>query len=192
MRLLVGFEQPEQGSVLFDGQDLSSLDLQAVRRQLGVVLQEGHLIPGAVRENLAGVASLTEQEAWELAEVVALADEIRAMPMGMDTMVTLNGGAFSGGQRQRLLIARALAGRPRILLLDEATSSLDNISQRVITDNLAQLGMTRIVVAHRLSTMVDADRILVVDRGRVVEEGTYDDLMGRQGHFHRLAARQIL
>jgi NHLM bacteriocin system ABC transporter ATP-binding protein len=192
MRLLVGFEEPEQGSVLFDGQDLSSLDLEAVRRQLGVVLQEGHLIPGSVRENLAGVASLTEQEAWQLAEVVALADEIRAMPMGMDTMVTLNGGAFSGGQRQRLLIARALAGRPRILLLDEATSSLDNISQRVITENLAQLGMTRIVVAHRLSTMVDADRILVVDRGRVVEEGSYDDLMSTEGHFYRLAARQML
>ena len=192
IRLLVGFEEPEQGSVLYDGQHLNSLDLQAVRRQLGVVLQEGHLIPGTVRENLAGVASLTEQEAWELAEVVALADEIREMPMGMDTMVTLNGGAFSGGQRQRLLIGRALAGRPRILLLDEATSSLDNVSQRVITENLAQLGMTRIVVAHRLSTMVDADRILVIDRGRVVEEGTYDDLMSRKGHFNRLAARQML
>jgi ABC-type bacteriocin/lantibiotic exporter with double-glycine peptidase domain len=192
IRLLVGFEEPEQGSVLYDGQHLNSLDLEAVRRQLGVVLQEGHLIPGTVRENLAGVASLTEQEAWELAEVVALADEIREMPMGMDTMITLNGGAFSGGQRQRLLIARALAGRPRILLLDEATSSLDNVSQRVITDNLAQLGMTRIIVAHRLSTMGDADRILVIDRGRVVEEGTYDDLMSREGPFHRLAVRQIL
>lgn len=192
MRLLVGFEQPEQGSVLFDGQHLSSLDVESVRRQLGVVLQDGELIPGTVRENLGGVAALTEQEAWELAEVVALADEIRAMPMKMETLVTLNGGAFSGGQRQRLLIARALAGRPRILLLDEATSSLDNVAQRIITRNLAQLGMTRIVVAHRLSTMVDADRILVIDRGRVVEEGTYDDLMAREGQFHRLAARQVL
>jgi NHLM bacteriocin system ABC transporter ATP-binding protein len=192
MRLLVGFEEPEQGSVLFDGQDLSSLDLEAVRRQLGVVLQEGHLIPGTIRENLSGVASLREQEAWELAEVVALADEIRAMPMGMDTIVSLNGGAFSGGQRQRLLIARALAGRPRILLLDEATSSLDNVAQRVITENLAELGMTRIVVAHRLSTMVDADRILVIDRGRIAEQGTYDELMNRKGHFYRLAERQML
>jgi NHLM bacteriocin system ABC transporter ATP-binding protein len=192
IRLLLGFEQPEEGSVLFDGQHLSSLDVEAVRRQLGVVLQDGQLIPGTVRQNLAGVASLTEQEAWQLAEVVALADEIRAMPMGMDTMVTLNGGAFSGGQRQRLLIARALAGRPRILLLDEATSSLDNVAQRIITENLAELGMTRIVVAHRLSTMVGADRILVVDRGRVVEEGTYDELMALEGEFHRLAARQVL
>jgi ABC-type bacteriocin/lantibiotic exporter with double-glycine peptidase domain len=110
----------------------------------------------------------------------------------MDTVVSLNGGAFSGGQRQRLLIARALAARPRILLLDEATSALDNIAQRIITRNLAELGMTRIVVAHRLSTMVDADRILVVDRGRLVEEGTYKDLMARQGPFHALATRQLL
>jgi ABC-type bacteriocin/lantibiotic exporter with double-glycine peptidase domain len=114
------------------------------------------------------------------------------MPMGLATVVTMNGGAFSGGQRQRLLIARALAGRPRILLLDEATSSLDNAAQRVITENLARLGMTRIVVAHRLSTMVDADRILVIDHGRVVEEGTYRDLMEREGHFHQLASRQML
>src|SRR5205807_7324164 len=118
--------------------------------------------------------------------------EIRAMPMGMETMVTLNGGAFSGGQRQRLLIARALAARPRILLLDEATSSLDNVAQRIITENLAELGMTRIVVAHRLSTLVDADRILVVDKGRIVETGTYDELMDLRGQFHRLAARQVL
>jgi NHLM bacteriocin system ABC transporter ATP-binding protein len=192
IRLLLGFEHPEEGSVLFDDQHLSSLDVEAVRRQLGVVLQDGQLTPGTVHENLAGVASLTEQEAWELAEVVALADDIRAMPMRMDTVVSLNGGAFSGGQRQRLLIARALAARPRILLLDEATSALDNIAQRIITRNLAELGMTRIVVAHRLSTMVDADRILVVDRGRLVEEGTYKDLMARQGPFHALATRQLL
>jgi ABC-type bacteriocin/lantibiotic exporter with double-glycine peptidase domain len=192
MRLLLGFEQPEQGSVLFDDQHLTSLDVAAVRRQLGVVLQNGELIPGTVHENIGGVASLTEPEAWELAEVVALADDIRAMPMGMSTVVTLNGGAFSGGQRQRLLIARALAARPRILLLDEATSALDNVTQRVIMRNLAQLGMTRIVVAHRLSTMVDADRILVVHAGRVVEEGTFEELVARGGMFQRLASRQML
>jgi NHLM bacteriocin system ABC transporter ATP-binding protein len=192
IRLLLGFEEPEQGSVLFDDQHLSSLDVEAVRRQLGVVLQDGQLMPGTVHENIAGVASLTDREAWELAEVVALDEDIRAMPMGMNTVVTLNGGAFSGGQRQRLVIARALASRPRVLLLDEATSALDNVTQRVITQNLAQLGMTRIVVAHRVSTMVDADRILVVDRGRVVEEGPYEELMARRGAFHALAARQVL
>jgi ATP-binding cassette subfamily C protein len=192
MRILLGFETPEQGSVLFDDQDLTSLDVDAVRRQLGVVLQDGQLVPGTVHENLAGVATLSERECWELAEVVALADDIREMPMGMDTVVSLTGGAFSGGQRQRMLIARALAARPRILLLDEATSALDNVTQRVITHNLAQLGMTRIVVAHRLSTMVDADRILVVERGRIVEQGSYAELMAHRGAFHALASRQVL
>ena len=114
------------------------------------------------------------------------------MPMGMNTVVSLNGGAFSGGQTQRLLIARALAARPRILLLDEATSALDNVTQRAIMTNLAGLGMTRIVVAHRLSTMVDADRILVIDAGRIVEQGPYGELMARRGHFHALASRQVL
>jgi ABC-type bacteriocin/lantibiotic exporter with double-glycine peptidase domain len=149
-------------------------------------------MPGTVRQNLAGMASLGDAEAWELAELVALADDIRAMPMGMDTVITLNGGAFSGGQRQRLLIGRALAAHPRILMLDEATSALDNIAQRVITHNLAELGMTRIIVAHRLSTIVGADRILVVDRGRIVEDGTYAELMERGGTFHALASRQVL
>ena len=165
--------------MLYDDQPLGSLDLGAVRRQLGVVLQDGQLLPGTIHDNLGGVASLSESEAWELAEIVALADDIRAMPMKLATVVTLNGGAFSGGQRQRLLIARALAARPRILLLDEATSALDNITQRVITDNLAQLGMTRVVVAHRLSTMAGADRILVVDDGRLVESGTLRGPDGR-------------
>ena len=192
LRLLLGFEEPEQGSVLYDDHPLGSLDLGAVRRQLGVVLQDGQLLPGTIHDNLGGVASLSESEAWELAEIVALADDIRAMPMKLATVVTLNGGAFSGGQRQRLLIARALAARPRILLLDEATSALDNITQRVITDNLAQLGMTRVVVAHRLSTMAGADRILVVDNGRLVESGTYEDLMAERGRFHALASRQVL
>ena len=192
MRLLLGFEEPEQGSVLFDDQHLRSLDVESVRRQLGVVLQDGQLIPGTVHENIAGVASLSEREAWELADVVELGEDIRAMPMGMNTVVSLNGGAFSGGQTQRLLIARALAARPRILLLDEATSALDNVTQRAIMTNLAGLGMTRIVVAHRVSTMVDADRILVVDAGRIVEQGPYVELMARRGHFHALASRQVL
>jgi ABC-type bacteriocin/lantibiotic exporter with double-glycine peptidase domain len=135
---------------------------------------------------------LSPDEAWELAEIVALADDIRAMPMKLETMITLNGGAFSGGQRQRLLIARALAARPRILLLDEATSALDNVTQRVVTQNLAELGMTRIVVAHRLSTIIDADRIVVFEAGRVVEDGSYEELMEQRGAFHALATRQVL
>jgi ATP-binding cassette subfamily C protein len=192
LRVLLGFETPEQGSVLFDDQDLSSLDVESVRRQLGVVLQDGQLMPGTIHQNLAGATTLSPDEAWELAEIVALADDIRAMPMKLETMITLNGGAFSGGQRQRLLIARALAARPRILLLDEATSALDNVTQRVVTQNLAELGMTRIVVAHRLSTIIDADRIVVFEAGRVVEDGSYEELMEQRGAFHALATRQVL
>jgi NHLM bacteriocin system ABC transporter ATP-binding protein len=192
IRMLLGFEHPEEGSVLYDDQDLTSLDVEAVRRQLGVVLQDGQLAPGTLRENIAGVATMSDAELWELAAIVALDEDIKAMPMGMDTVITLNGGAFSGGQRQRLLIARALANRPRILLLDEATSALDNVTQRVITDNLAQLGMTRIVIAHRLSTMVDADRILVMESGRIVEQGDFNELMARRGRFFALASRQLL
>lgn len=192
LRLLLGFEQPEEGTVLFDDQDLTSLDMTAVRRQLGVVLQDGQLMPGSIKENLAGATTLTDDEAWELADLVALGDDIRAMPMRLETMVSTNGGAFSGGQRQRLLIARALAARPRLLLLDEATSALDNVTQRVITQNLAELGMTRIVVAHRLSTIVDADRIVALDRGRVAEVGTFEELMEARGFFWRLANRQVV
>lgn len=192
LRLLLGFEQPEQGSVLFDNQDLSSLDVAAVRRQLGVVLQDGQLMPGSVFQNLAGTATISEDEAWELAELVSLADDIRAMPLGLKTIITMNGGAFSGGQIQRLMIARALATRPRIMLLDEATSALDNVTQRIVSTNLAELGMTRIVVAHRLSTIVEADRIVVIDHGRVVETGTYASLMAAQGAFYSLAARQVV
>jgi len=192
LRLLLGFEQPEQGSVLFDNQDLATLDVESVRRQLGVVLQDGQLMPGSIFQNLSGSATISEADAWDLAELVALADDIKAMPMKLETMTTMNGGAFSGGQRQRLLIARALASKPRILLLDEATSALDNVTQRIVTRNLAAVGITRIVVAHRLSTIVDADRIVVLSRGRLAESGTYDELMDQRGAFHALATRQVV
>jgi len=192
LRVLLGFETPEAGSVEFDDRELSSLDVESVRRQFGVVLQDGQLMPGTIHQNLAGATTLSPDEAWELAEMVSLADDIRAMPMKLDTMITLNGGAFSGVHRQRIHIARALATRPRILLLDEATSALDNVTQRVVGDNLAQLGITRIVVAHRLSTIIGADRIVVLHAGQVVEEGTYEELMERRSAFHSLATRQVL
>jgi ATP-binding cassette subfamily C protein len=190
LRVLLGFEQPEDGTILFDDQDLTSLDMGAVRRQMGVVMQDARLMPGSILQNLSGTTTLSVEQAWELAEVVALADDIRAMPMGLETMVSGEGGAFSGGQRQRLMIARALAARPRMLLLDEATSALDNVAQSVITKNLGELGMTRLVVAHRLSTVIDADQIVVIDRGRVREQGTFDELMSNRDAFYRLATRQ--
>ena len=192
LRVLLGFEEPEAGSILFDDQDLTSLDMGAVRRQMGVVMQDGRLMPGSIHQNLSGSTTVSEERAWELAELVALADDIKAMPMGLETVVSGEGGAFSGGQRQRLLIARALAAGPRILLLDEATSALDNVAQSVITKNLGELGMTRLVVAHRLSTVIDADRIVVIDAGRVREQGTYDELMENRDAFYRLATRQTV
>ena len=192
MRLLLGFEAPEAGSVLIDDRDLGSLDVAAVRRQFGVVLQDSQLTPGSVFDNIAAGIALTEDEAWTYAELAAFTDDLRGMPMGMQTMITPGAGAFSGGQRQRLLLARALARRPAVLLLDEATSALDNVTQGVVARNVAHLGITRIVVAHRLSTIESADRIAVIDAGRVVEQGTHAALMASGGAYANLVARQVL
>lgn len=191
-RLLLGFDTPESGSVLFDRQDLSGLDLVAVRRQIGVVLQNGKLVPGDVFRNIAGTSSEhTIEDAWEAARMAGLDEDIKRMPMGMSTMIIEQGGAFSGGQRQRLLIARALINRPRILLMDEATSALDNRTQAIVGESLRQLQGTRIVIAHRLSTVVKADRIFVVKDGVVTERGNYQELMDRKGDFYALAQRQL-
>ena len=192
MRLLLGFEAPEAGSVLIDDRDLGSLDVAAVRRQFGVVLQDSQLTPGSVFDNIAAGIALTDDEAWTYAELAAFTDDLRGMPMGMQTMITPGAGAFSGGQRQRLLLARALARRPAVLLLDEATSALDNVTQGVVARNVAHLGITRIVVAHRLSTIESADRIAVIDAGRVVEQGTHAALMASGGAYANLVARQVI
>lgn len=191
LRLLLGLERPDSGAVYVDGMDLATIDLGAARRQMGVVTQAGQLVPGSILDNVLGLSALPEQAAWEAARQAGLEEDIRAMPMGMQTMVAEGGGGLSGGQRQRLLIARALVRRPRILLLDEATSALDNATQSIVTQSLNRLNVTRVVVAHRLSTVRDAHRILVMDRGRVVEEGAYDALVARGGLFARLAARQL-
>ncbi|SMC70512.1 NHLP bacteriocin export ABC transporter permease/ATPase subunit [Rhizobium sp. RU36D] len=191
-RLLLGFEQPTSGLVLYDGVDLNGLDPQAVRRQCGVVLQSGKLMPGTVMENILGAnLHLGEDAAWEAARQAAIADDILHMPMGMRTQVTDGGSAFSGGQIQRLLMARAIVGQPRILLLDEATSALDNRTQAVVTDSLNHIAATRLVIAHRLSTVERADRIIVLRNGMVAEEGSYTELMGRNGLFAQLARRQL-
>jgi ABC-type bacteriocin/lantibiotic exporter with double-glycine peptidase domain len=191
LRLLLGFETPTSGSIYFDGQDLAGLDLQAVRRQLGVVLQNGRVLAGDIYSNIVGAAPLTIDDAWEAARRSGLDRDIEQMPMGMNTMVSEGGGGLSGGQRQRLMIARAIVGRPRILLFDEATSALDNQTQSIVSKSLENLSATRIVIAHRLSTVINADRIFVMSQGRIVQAGTYTELMKEEGVFTELAKRQL-
>ena len=192
LRLLLGFETPEAGAVYYDGQELAGLDAQAVRRQIGVVLQNGRLMAGDIFTNIAGSSSATLDDAWEAARMAGLDDDIRAMPMGMHTVVSEGAATLSGGQRQRLLIARAIVQRPRMLFFDEATSALDNRTQAIVSQSLDRLQATRIVVAHRLSTIRNADRIYVVDGGRIAQAGTYDELMAQPGLFRELASRQLV
>jgi ABC-type bacteriocin/lantibiotic exporter with double-glycine peptidase domain len=193
LRLLLGFEQPRSGAVLYDDQDLSELDVQAVRRQCGVVLQDGQLFAGSIRQNICGAGNFTLDQVWSAARLAGIDSEIEALPMGMSTMVPAGGGTLSAGQRQRVLIARALIRRPRLVFFDEATSALDNRTQEIVTESTRELAATRIVIAHRLSTIVAADRIVVMEAGRVVQEDTYAGLMrDRAGLFYRLAARQLL
>ena len=191
-RLLLGFEEAEAGSVYYDHHDLSGINVQAVRRQMGVVLQNGKLMSGTIFDNIAGVSALTMDEAWEAARMSGLDADIETMPMGMFTFLGEGTSAISGGQRQRLMIARAIASRPRILLLDEATSALDNETQATVSSSLEKLRVTRVVIAHRLSTILNADRIYVLQAGRVVQSGTYAELMEREGPFRELAVRQLV
>lgn len=191
-RLLLGFDVPESGTISFDGQDLAGLDVNAVRRQLGVVLQNSRLMSASIFENISSSAVITMDEAWEAAQLSGLADDVAAMPMGMHTVVSEGGTNLSGGQRQRLLIARALALRPRILLFDEATSALDNRTQAIVSASLDRLKVTRIVVAHRLSTIRNADRIYVLQNGRLVQQGSFEQLAGQDGLFSHLIKRQRL
>ncbi len=191
LRLLLGFEAPETGTVYYDGQDLASLDISAIRNhQIGVVLQTSRLLSGDIFTNIVGTTTLTQDDAWEAAEAAGLADDIRDMPMGMHTMISEGGTTLSGGQRQRLLIARALVRKPRIILFDEATSALDNRTQETVTRTLELSNATRFVIAHRLSTIRRADRIYVMEHGRVVEQGDFDELARGSGLFARLIARQ--
>jgi ATP-binding cassette subfamily C protein len=191
LRLLLGFEQAESGAIFYDGRDLATLDLRLVRRQIGSVLQNGRLLPGDIVSNIVGSSQLTLDDAWEAARLAGLADEIEKMPMGMHTVIGEGSDTLSGGQRQRLTIARAIVHRPRIVFFDEATSALDNRTQEIVSASLNGLAATRVVIAHRLSTVVNADRIYVLQQGRIVESGTYRELMQRRGVFAELARRQI-
>ncbi|AFY58608.1 NHLM bacteriocin system ABC transporter, ATP-binding protein [Rivularia sp. PCC 7116] len=191
IRLLLGFDTPEVGTVYYDGQDLSGLDISAVRRQLGVVLQNGRISSASIFENISGGALITMDEAWEAARMAGFAEDIEGMPMGMHTVISEGGTNLSGGQRQRLLIARSLVLKPKILIFDEATSALDNRTQAIVSESLDQLQVTRIVIAHRLSTIRNADRIYVIEAGRVMQQGNFEQLSQQEGLFASLMARQM-
>ena len=191
LRLLLGFETPEKGAIYYDGNDTTKIDLRSLRRKIGVVTQNDDLFQGDIFSNIAIASpSLTLEETWEAAELAGIADDIRDMPMGMQTVIGEGQGGISGGQKQHIMIARAIASKPKILMFDEATSALDNKTQKIVSEALDGLKCTRIVIAHRLSTIKNCDRILVLDNGKIVEDGTYDELIARNGCFAELVERQ--
>ena len=193
MRILLGFEKPCKGAVYYDGHDMSQLDLRSLRRHIGVVMQNSSLFSGDIFSNITiSDPNLTLDDAWNAAAMAGMDEDIRKMPMGMNTVISEGSGGISGGQRQRLMIARAIAPKPKILMFDEATSALDNITQKIVSDSLDSLKCTRIVIAHRLSTIRHCDRILVLDSGRIIEDGTFDELLAAKGYFAELVARQLM
>ncbi|MBX3128157.1 MAG: NHLP bacteriocin export ABC transporter permease/ATPase subunit [Polyangiaceae bacterium] len=192
LRLMLGFETPSEGGVFYDGQALGGIDVRVLRKQTGVVMQNSRVMAGDVFSNIVGATGLTQEDAWRAARKAALDKDIEAMPMGMQTVITQGGGTLSGGQRQRLLIARALAFEPKILFFDEATSALDNVTQAAVSQSLETMRVTRVVIAHRLSTIQHADKIVVMERGRVVQTGRFDDLIQVEGAFRELARRQMV
>ncbi len=193
IRLLLGFEKPEQGAIYYDSKDINNIDMASLRRKIGTVMQSDGLFQGDIYSNIViSAPELTLDEAWEAAEKAGIADDIRDMPMGMNTIISEGHGGISGGQKQRIMIARAIAPNPKLLIFDEATSALDNKTQRQISDALDEMGCTRIVIAHRLSTIKNCDRILVMDGGHIIEDGKYDELIAQGGYFADLVERQRL
>lgn len=192
MRLLLGFEIPEKGNIYYDNRGIETLDKKSLRQKIGVVMQNGAIFQGDIFSNITVTAPWkTMDDAWEAARMAGLDKDIENFPMGMHTLISEGSGGISGGQKQRLMIARALITKPKILFFDEATSALDNITQKIVSDNIDKLKCTRIVIAHRLSTIKNCDRILVIDKGQICESGDYGSLMQRRGLFHQLAMRQL-
>ncbi len=193
MRLLLGFETAEKGNIYYDRKSINSIDLPTLRSHIGTVMQDSGLFQGDIYSNIViSAPELSLDDAWEAAEIAGIADDIRAMPMGMHTVISEGQGGISGGQRQRLMIARAVAPKPKLIMFDEATSALDNKTQKQVSDALDRMKCTRIVIAHRLSTIRHCDRILVLDGGNIIEDGTYEELIELNGRFAELVARQRL
>lgn len=190
-RMLLGFEKPDSGTIFYDGQDMSTLDIASIRQQMGVVLQNSTVFNGDIFQNIVCSAPYTLDQAWEAARMAGFEDDLKNMPMGMHTIVGDGGAGLSGGQRQRLIIARAIVGKPRLLMFDEATSALDNQTQAIVSRSLENMRATRVVIAHRLTTVMKADRIFVIDKGEVVQCGTYEELINQPGAFAELAKRQL-
>ena len=191
VKILLGFKAPQEGTICYDDYNMSSTNLKSLRRCIGTVLQDGKLFAGDIYSNITITAPyLGIEEAWDAAEKVGMAEDIRLMPMGMRTVISEGSGGISGGQKQRLMIARAIVNKPKILIMDEATSALDNLTQKTVTDSLDALDCTRIVIAHRLSTIRSCNRIIALDKGKIVESGTYDELMEKDGFFAELVKRQ--
>ena len=192
MRLMLGFEKPLTGGIYYDNYDLAKVDKASLRRKIGCCLQSGSLFTGDLFHNITITAPwATHDDAWEALRMACLEEDVRQMPMGLHTVVSEGGGGFSGGQKQRILIARALISKPDIIFFDEATSALDNISQKAVSDNLDELMCTRVVIAHRLSTIRHCDRIVVLDKGKIAEQGTFEELMENKGLFYEMAQRQL-
>ena len=193
MRIMLGFETPQKGAVFYDGKDIKRLDLKSLRRKIGAVMQNGKLFTGDIYSNIVIAAPwLTLDDAWEAAKIAGLDDDIHNMPMGMNTLISEGSGGISGGQKQRLLIARAVAPKPKILIFDEATSALDNVTQKQVSEALDRMKCTRIIIAHRLSTIRQCDRIIVLEGGKIIEDGKYEELIAKKGFFADLVARQQL
>ncbi|MBQ2070370.1 MAG: ATP-binding cassette domain-containing protein, partial [Bacilli bacterium] len=193
VRMLLGFEKPSSGNVYFDDININDVDLSSLRRHIGTVMQNGTLFHADILSNIIiSAPDLTEKDAWAAARIADIADDIAEMPMKMKTVISEGQGGISGGQKQRIMIARAIVHKPKILIFDEATSALDNKTQKSISDSITKLNCTRIVIAHRLSTIQHADRILMLEGGKVIESGDYETLIAKKGRFAELVERQRL
>ena len=193
IRLLLGFEKPLSGEITVDGVNIEDIDLTSLRRKIGTVMQNGTLFHADIFSNIIiSSPGLKEEDAWEAAEIANIANDIREMPMGMKTVISEGQGGISGGQKQRIMIARAIVHKPKILIFDEATSALDNKTQKSISESINKLNCTRIVIAHRLSTIKNADRIIMLEKGHIIEEGSYQELIDKKGRFAELVERQRL